>query len=384
MTLNSVQALRGIAALMVALYHVFLNEQVGMTAAGSTDTSALLDLTRNGLAGVDLFFVISGFIMVHVTASRDRGALASADFLMSRFSRIYPLWWLFSLGFLVIILAGTGSLIPPAYEVPADQAPAYLIRSFLLWPQAHLPYIVVGWTLIHEMYFYLVFALFLLAPARHLPLLLAGWLVIVLLGALSGLASGGDVIGLILHPLTFEFIAGAAAGLLITRGVRLLALPALVLGGTLFIGAVLWIDLGTAPLGEAWMRVLVFGLPSAVLIYGLVNLETGKGWHFPRALVRLGDMSYALYLCHVIVYFLALKVFELATGLTTSLGLPGWIGAIFDLGAAGPVDNLAFVLTSLLGAWVCAAIAHQLFERPSMRWLSQRRQAVMASLRTRS
>lgn len=365
MKLLSVQALRGIAAMMVALYHLFLNEQAGLSAAGAEESSALLDLTRNGLAGVDLFFVISGFIMVYVTADRPRGRLGTTDFLLARISRIYPLWWAFSLGFMALIFLGTGSLTPPAYDIPDEQTFSYLLQSFALWPQADLPYIVVGWTLIHEMYFYAVFAAFLLAPQRLLAPFLGGWLGLVVLGNLVGPASPSnatDLPSLIFHPLTIEFIAGAGIGLLIQRGVRALALPALLIGAITLFSTVFFLQLESAGLDGSWLRVLVFGLPSVLMLYGFVALEIMGRVTIAKPFVYLGDISYALYLGHLIAFFLALQIFE--------------IGPL-KLGAAGPLDNIAFAITGLVGAIAAAVIAHHLIENPSLNWLAAQRKRMI-------
>ena len=181
--LTTVQALRAVAALLVAIYHLFLNEQAGITNNGSDEVSALLEATRNGFAGVDMFFVISGFIMVYVTQNAAHGKFSSLDFLIARLARIYPLWWFYCACFLVIIFAGTGQLTPASYSIAAEETAGFLVRSFLLWPQEKLPYIVVGWTLIHELYFYVVFAGFLLAPRAWMPVLAGVWCVVLSIGA---------------------------------------------------------------------------------------------------------------------------------------------------------------------------------------------------------
>jgi len=84
--LDHIQALRGIAALMVVVSHLLIIER-----KYSVD-QILGEWAVFGMAGVDLFFVISGFIMVYVMWDRPRGVKASAEFLWGRASRIYPLY----------------------------------------------------------------------------------------------------------------------------------------------------------------------------------------------------------------------------------------------------------------------------------------------------
>ncbi len=384
MKLTTVQALRAIAALLVTIYHLFLNEQAGITNNGSSEVSSLLDLTRNGFAGVDMFFVISGFIMVYVTDTASHGKFTSLDFLLARLARIYPLWWLFSLLFLIMIIVGTGQLTPASYGIADDQTASYLLRSFMLWPQEKLPYIVVGWTLIHELYFYLVFAGFLLAPRAWLPGLTALWCAALLLGTAAGFATAqaaNNVLSLVFHPLTLEFILGMGVGLAVTKNVRRLALPALVAGTAVFVAALLLFTPEMTGLSMNWSRIAVFGLPSALILYGLVSLELQQGWTASSRLVYLGDASYALYLCHLVVYLMTLKAFEILAAGLAQLGLPAWLVSAVTLGHAGPVDNILFAVVAFSGSMVCATLTYSFLEKQSLAWLSRQRRTLMNRLR---
>jgi len=382
--LTTVQALRAVAALLVAIYHLFLNEQAGITNNGSEEISALLETTRNGFAGVDMFFVISGFIMVYVTQNTAHGKYASLDFLIARLTRIYPLWWFFCACFLVIIVAGTGQLTPASYNIEAEQTAGFLVRSFLLWPQEKLPYIVVGWTLIHELYFYAIFAGFMLAPRAWLPVLAGVWCLVLCIGATAGLSTdrvATGILSLAFHPLTLEFIFGVAIGLLVTKGIRTLALPAFVIGTTVFVGGLLFFTHDMVEISLNWSRVVLFGIPSAFILYGLVSLELEKGWSAPSQLVYLGDASYALYLGHVVIYLVATKAFEVLAAIFTQLGMPAWLVAAFSLGHSGPVDNLLFGVFGFSGALICAGLTFSCLEKGSLSWLSGKRRALMQRVR---
>ena len=202
--LQSLQVLRAIAALMVVVSHLYGFDQRFFGGP------VLPEVVQLGLAGVDLFFVLSGFVMVYITRYGYVQTGFVSAFLLSRVSRIYPLWWL-ALGASSVIywvrpetLAGIGS-------------PPNLLADFLLWPHERLPLLTIGWTLIHEMYFYLAFALLLLLPARLFFIGLTAWLTLVVFANLTisalGLVVSAPLL-LVTHPLTIEFGFGVVVGCL--------------------------------------------------------------------------------------------------------------------------------------------------------------------------
>ena len=223
MRLDSIQALRGLAAYLVLIYHVRSLEGLSIKEMGSSESELVGGIFLNGYAGVDLFFVISGFIMVYVTASRPESLTTIKDFLLARIFRIFPPWWLFA-GLMMTYLFVT-------YGVPWDSealaatdisGSEHIFRSLFLLPQPNFPVLGVGWTLIHEMYFYVIFALLLLAPRKLLPAWLLLWALIVTGGALLGFtgAYARNFVELIFYTMTLEFIAGALAAWLFLKGIR--------------------------------------------------------------------------------------------------------------------------------------------------------------------
>ena len=143
-TLVSIQALRVIAAFMVLAFHVSL-EVAKLTPAA---------VLTPGSAGVDLFFVISGFVMLYSSERLFGRPWASAQFFKRRLVRIVPLYWLATTALVLLVapFAGTKAVI----------------ASLLFWPYpaGGAPLLNVGWTLNIEMFFYLVFAAALLAKSR--------------------------------------------------------------------------------------------------------------------------------------------------------------------------------------------------------------------------
>ena len=278
MKLQSIQSLRGLAAFVVMLFHIRASENVLIARGGGTELPLVGGLFSNGYLGVDLFFVISGFIMVFVAGASPANLRTASEFLFARLTRIYPVWWLFAAVLTVYMMLtygfdGVGESGAPAIGrgIPPME---YLVKSFLLVPQTEYPILSVGWTLVHEVHFYLVFALILLAPARARPWLLGLWAVFVVAGSLMGLSApiAGTLLQMATNPMTLEFILGAGAAYLVTSGRRWR--PALVTAVAVFwfMFAAFFQGVET-PFTLMWGRVLWFGLPCALLIYGFASLD---------------------------------------------------------------------------------------------------------------
>ncbi|WP_373004793.1 acyltransferase family protein [Hyphomonas sp.] len=293
MKLQSIQILRGIAALLVVFFHMRYQELKGILQNGGTEAPWLSGVVTNGYAGVDLFFVISGFIMVVVTQGDRPGLRTAAEFLFARLTRIYPIWWFFA-GIMAVYLIGFHGLsgAGQGWQSFARSEPVlpYVIKSFLLMPQVEDPILGVGWTLVHEVYFYLVFTLILLVRRSWLPLILLVWGLLVIGGWSIGLSGHRpeDIPALVFFPMTMEFIMGAVTGLLVCSGLAWRA-------GTITLLAVLALcaSLGIQGVETVhtlqWGRVMLYGFPSAALIYGVVTLERTDrlAWLIPAAVMFL-------------------------------------------------------------------------------------------------
>lgn len=359
--LNSIQALRGIAAFAVFLCHVMAIEE-----AHSERGAKLTDLWINGAHGVDLFFVISGFIMVWVAGDLRRGAAEAGDFLFSRATRIYPLWWLFAAAMVVFFVTMKGTLWDaPRIDAAGLNGALHLFHSFVLWPQPEHPVLGVGWTLVHEMYFYIAFAvLILLLPARFRLYGILVWVGIVTIGALAGLSANfsNNLIELIFYPMTLQFALGALVGYAIKAGWRKHALVAAIVGGAATLIPFLNLDLeptqalitslgneGFTEMNPVWRRTVFYGIPVALLIYGLVVLELERGLRTPKFMVHLGDWSYSLYLCHTLTIS--------AIGRVT-----------YTLFEPSLVVTTAYVILVTIGTILISALTYYYFERPSIRF----------------
>jgi exopolysaccharide production protein ExoZ len=317
--LDGVQTLRGIAAVVVALFHFSVLER-----AFHGPEVLLPGFSGYGRAGVDLFFVISGFIMVLVAGETRSGAQSAWAFFVKRAVRIYPPYWMVTLVVIAIWWLSGGSKL--ALLIGKD--PNW-IASLTLWPQDRYPILLVGWTLIHEMYFYLVFAALLFAPIAWRPRFLALWALLILASTLADFAKESAVGKLVFSPLTLEFILGCAVAMIRPR-VKGLFWPAIACAAIWVVVAVSL--LGFAPTHEqfeaTWPRVLIFGPASALLVFAVTDPNLHVAW--PAPLVRLGDASYALYLLHLPIFallrpawdrFSGPGIFDNAIALTVMVGV---------------------------------------------------------------
>ncbi len=328
----NIQAVRAVAALAVLVSHLYAFE------ASTAFAPALPALLTYGFAGVDLFFAVSGFVMVLVTRGRFGRPREAGAFLFSRAWRIYPPYWLFT----AIAILGVLAL----GETAARFAESPLLPSLTLWPMTpSLPLLQIGWTLTHELYFYLVFTLFLFAPQRALPFLLCVWAALIPLAWLAGVADVNAVTWLVFSPLTLEFILGAFAGLLVVSGRRRFGWAALALGAAGFVLGSLWLGPPEPEsFNDFWRRAAAYGLPCALVVYGAVCVEIDERRRAPDFMVALGDWSYSLYLLHFLVLAAIYRVWN-------------------DF-FAGPWDNFAIAIVSTLLCIRLARLSFRAFERP--------------------
>lgn len=291
--IQNIQALRGVAVLFVVLVHLVSIEQKYGGAHPILPTS--LDF---GIFGVDLFFVISGFIMVTVTRGKFQNTKQALRFLYHRASRIYPTYWVYSLLVLAVFL------VKPTWVNSAEGNQVNIISSFLLFPSDRVPLVMVGWTLIHEMYFYLIYFLFLLLiPEKHLVKAVGLWGLTV-----AGVNVSFDLVSplanLVFHPLTIEFVLGCFVAVSFYRTNdkifmnRLLQFTAFaVLLASMYGYDLYFTSSGGVPGG--WWRVLIFGLPATAIVFCFINLER-NGLVIHSSLIKIGDASYSIYLSHIL------------------------------------------------------------------------------------
>lgn len=320
--IRSIQYLRGLAAFGVLVFHA------AERAGGHFGV---------GAAGVDVFFVISGFIMWVVTC---RKTPTPGDFLLRRVQRIVPLYWAVTLVAVAAALAIPGSF--PNMQVTLDA----LLKSLFFVPYRDphgliAPLIVPGWTLNYEMFFYLLFAVGLLAPAK-----LRAWLVsaaLIALVAVRPLLDGDNpLVATYTDPILLEFGAGVWLGKLWSER----KLPSARTGWALAtLGLAGFAAVSLAGLDVSTARVLWWGVPALLLVAGAVSVERHGTVPDLWPLRVIGDASYSLYLVHGLAISATVRV----------------------LAAVG-LDAPGLVFAASIAAGVAAGLlAFHLAERPMMK-----------------
>lgn len=278
------QYIRAIAALLVVYFHAILQLEKLNPDAWITDYLF-------GKSGVDLFFVLSGFVMWITTSDKPQTV---ADFWWKRVRRVVPLYWAVTLAAAFVALIVPQILKSTQFDVPHILASL----AFIPWlnpadPAGEMiaPVIVPGWTLNYEMYFYLLFGLCLLVPVRHriaaITALIGG---IFLVANLAPESTAARFYG---DTVIFEFVAGVILGRIYKTGVSV-STPVVAVAVVLGFGVLLYNDYR----GFDLPRLITIGLPAAFIIFfsTAIRIPDLKAW---RWLKLLGDASYSIYLTHI-------------------------------------------------------------------------------------
>jgi exopolysaccharide production protein ExoZ len=348
--ITNLQLLRGLAALGVVVYHTNLH----------------VNGVHSELMGVAIFFVISGFIMVHITRETDEG------FLIKRLIRIVPLYWILTVA--AFLWFGLGFANPPytwplwasfiahhpisllrwfaaqAYAITTPESAMALLRSLTFWPTAQdpMPILPVGWTLNIEMFFYLLFAFALLAGRTAAPLLSGAVLTALFFLNKNGILQS-KVLATFGHNYVIYFVFGMITYFLwrklepIIKTFRKTAVTASACV------LVCWPIICFTPLPFPEIQFLL--LPPLVVL-SLLVLHSANIRLSSRLLIDFGGASYALYLVHVPV---------LETLRATS--------------AAFPLLQLATPIGAMIAASVSGLLAMLIYyklEMPLLRYLHSR------------
>jgi exopolysaccharide production protein ExoZ len=319
--LESLQIFRGLAALAVALHHA----RLGTSEFVQTIPAPLEALLAQGFLGVDFFFVLSGFIILHTHYDDPRSAPAAAAYALKRVTRIYLPY----LPITALVIAAY--LMFPALS-QSDRTWGWF-TSLTLLPSIYEPALPVAWTLVHEMLFYLLFLVFFVSR-RIFAAMIAAWSCVLLKQTFQLQSFNLAFLNVLFHPINFEFVFGLFCAFAYRHITPRQGLAAGVAGVAVFALYFLWFT--------ASARVL-FGLGSALLVLGISLNDSALR---SKILARLGDSSYALYLIH-----------NPLISLTSRL--------------AARVAVLDHWFSSLLFSVGCAVSAgyayHRLFERPLLR-----------------
>ena len=326
--LGNLQCLRAVAALNVVLAHVIIYARAYGLAA-----PLFSGLNYWGACGVDIFFVISGFIMVYTQETSRKSAPL---FLRSRLIRIVPIYWLMTLALFIphFIVSKPINGSPPTFGFLSQ---SLFFVSRLIYGGS--PVVFVGWTLEYEMLFYAIFALGIaIGPKR-------GEFLVALILA-SSVVLGG------VAPIVLEFLAGMAIAHVY------LSAPAMRGGIWLAASGAALLLLSVGGTVDPNLRTVIWGGPAILLVLGMALSKQIRG----GMLVELGGASYSIYLIQVFAIPLFYKMIWRF--------VPGWLPR--DL-----VAVMAVTFTALAG-W----LSYRLIEVPISRALRRRSERAPNALST--
>lgn len=308
-TLWGLQYLRAGAALTVLFFHAALG-------AGQHNTV--------GTGGVDVFFVLSGFLMFQLTSVEPR----PGSFIFARIKRIVPAYWLAT--FIVALIQLSGQTEHSVFSQTHLIKSLFFIPDFDPYRHQIYPVLIVGWTLNYEMFFYGTMTVSLAVPERwRLSLLGLVFAAVIVAGKTT--AAPPVALKFYADPIIVEFLFGGALSLLY----RERRLPPGWVGWVLIVvGALLMMS----PEPSTLSRISAHGLPAAMIVGGVLSLEVERPVPQITAFALLGNASYSIYLWHAFV-----------------------VGVVYRLfGAAPPI----FVLAMFGGVGV-GLLSFQYLERPA-------------------
>lgn len=277
--LTNIQMLRAFAAINVVILHIFANASI--YGFSKFNTTALWQ--NWGKCGVDIFFVISGFIMVYTQYHKQ---YSPARFFLNRAIRILPVYWVLLFIVISMHLFLPGAFLKTHFEL------SWAINSFFLTSQFfqhRWPMIFDAWTLEFEMLFYVLFAASLFISQLRFSLITTAALIIL-------------CVVITHYTIMLEFLFGMIVGVLFIYRKMDTRISIVVL----LVGAILLFSSLVFPI-QTIHRVILWGIPAMMIVFGLVNLPQYKN----TLLMKLGDASYSIYLFQVFAYLLFYKTLTL-------------------------------------------------------------------------
>ncbi len=350
-TLYSLQFLRAFAVILVIFSHIRHKQ----------DTAAhygfqWLEWFNFGEYGVDIFFVISGFIIAYISPKARHSLLDVFNFMMKRIFRIMPLYYT------VTLIALCVWFIQPELVNSSSPSSTVILPSFFLWPTEGRFLFQSGWTLSYEMYFYLIFG-FTLLLARWQYRILSTFLVISLfIGILVPIQD--PVLKLMTSHHLAEFLGGYLFYKLAHKQIG-----AQVYLGMTMIGVGVTFLLSHALITNSFLLSLyVWGFPAMMIVFGFL-LSEGH-YKIPNLFLKLGDSSYSIYLTHALALPVLTKIWYSLAPQTSNNTLAS-------------IGNLGFILFSLGATLLIGVIVFHIYEKPLgkkiNRWWGEKYAMIAAS-----
>ena len=310
----NIQALRGIAALLV-LFHHSLPHFKAMNISNIVFES----IAKFGFLGVDIFFVISGFVMAKTTIGKPQNLNASVQFILKRFLRIFLGFWPIMLLALIYYY-----LFNPSYLDNKE-----IVQSLLL-VNANMFDLVIApaWSLTYELYFYLIVAFVLLSAKLKPQLLFGTFIVFIVFKIVYSTFGQNKLLDFFFSALVLEFIAGYALFFYLDKLTNKNFMVVILLAtiGFLYLAINFNITYGH-------MRVLTYGVFSLLIVWLFVSLEKNSILTLKGMFKSLGDSSYTLYLTHTVLL-----------GMLYTIGLRDYLVGV-DFAMIGFIIYLILIVT---------------------------------------
>jgi len=320
----SLQALRGIAAWMVVFHHIEQSYYMG-----NSNHYFWQFFSQIGGFGVDVFFVLSGFVMALASKKYNGKGIS---FAVNRFFRVMPVYWIYTLVLLLSIL-----LLPLGSYLTAWDG-STLFKSLLLIPNLNLngygyyPTLYVGWTLTYEMFFYLVFSI-ALAVNFSKPVLFC----VALLTLITVLTRWTPFLGQTSF-LLIEFIVGMAIYKFVSSSIyqRSSTIHWLMFALLVLLNVALFFQL------ENTLPAKILAACNVVLFFIFIDKLFDKKYWLANKLILLGEYSYSTYLCHIIVI--------------------GWFSGLLGVSSNSYVDKF-IIVSILLVVYYCSKVSYIYIEK---------------------
>jgi len=292
--LNLIQAFRGVAALLVVLFHV------DQLSTETLNQRFLFNIFKFGWAGVDFFFVLSGFIIlfVHYSDVGQQSLTRFKSFIIKRFIRIYPAYW-------VVLFTILGlTFIFPLFAKESTSNVEIIFNSIFLFPQGGQTVLNVSWTLVQEIFFYFMFSLtILLKPIFYIPIISA-WILgnIIQSGGMFTISKElSPWLWTVFNSMNLEFLFGCLAAYLVLNYNISFKKPLLILGVTLF--GVAGIFYAIAKVSDDLIlldtqRVFTFGILAFAIVISSTSMDLNQTLEVPEFMIYIGDASYSIYIVH--------------------------------------------------------------------------------------
>lgn len=276
--INSIQALRFFAAFFVVLHHCYRSFPVEYFG----DFGNVIKI--NFAFGVDIFFVISGYVIYSSYMSKPKSA---TKFITDRIIRIAPMYWLYTVLFLVVTFNFTTPFTSNVYEINNFLSSLFFIPSTNP-AGGFFPTLTVGWTLNFEMAFYVIFLVSILVKSKNIAAFLL--ISIVVLNSLSSIGIANYFYS---DAVIYEFSLGVIIGYLHRNSDILIS-------RTIIVPSILILAMFTMMCSaDENQRLIAWGIPSAIIVACCISIN--HKIRVPKFILLLGDSSYSLYLVHKVI-----------------------------------------------------------------------------------